>query len=503
MTEPVHHPKRIVMFVTNDLLNDPRVQREARSAARAGFRVRVVAVQSDRCRTERENIDGYEVIRVQVPRIRITYAVLTFLLSLFEFRWMAFKIGVIVKEGVNLAFGFPPGPEAPGKVTDSPSRWCRFKWSLMRGIGFLLLPLRAFRPVLGKAQLWRESPSFPARHPSASEASSRFARKWSRIASEVGFMEESFRSGLAMLWAVRSEPAAVYHGNDLPMLPIAFWAAKRSGGKALYDSHEIWVGMDPDTTRFSQAVMRWVENRYIRRMDAVVTVNDLIAEELRRQYAVRLPTVVMNCPEPASAERQARGRSLRGTLGLPPSTPIILYQGQYMPGRGLEALIESGRYLSYGVIVLRGYGANEADLRQRLTTIGVSGRVFMADPVSMADLVAAASEADVGVVPYVACSPCNYYTSPNKLFEYMLAGLALAVSNLPFMEKIVRDHDLGVVFDPTDPRHIAEQLNELVGNPARLLACRENAARAARERYNWEYEGAKLMGLYEALANGR
>lgn len=497
MTDQGHRLTGVVMFVTNDLLNDPRVQREARSAVRAGFRVRVVALQSDRCRTERETVDGYEVIRVHVLRFRMTYAILTFLLSLFEFRWMAFKIGVIVKEGVNLGLGLPLGPEAPGPTPERPGRLRRFKWSLMRGIGFVLLPLRALRPVLGGGQGLSEG------RPPLKEASNRFARKWCRVASEVGFMEETFWCALAMLRAVRSEPAAVYHGNDLPTLPMAFWAAKRAGGKALYDSHEVWVGMDPETTTFSQTVMRWVESRYIRRMDAVVTVNDLIAEELRRQYAVPLPTVVMNCPEPTPSRWVVSSGSIHGRLGLPPGTPIILYQGLYMPGRGLEALIESGRYLSQGAIVLRGYGANETDLRKRLTDVGVSGRVFMADPVPMADLVSAASEADVGVVPYVACSSCNYYASPNKLFEYMWAGLAVAVSNLPFLEKIVRDHDLGVVFDPTDPRHIAEQLNELVGNPPRLRACRENAARAARERYNWDHEGAKLIGLYESLANRR
>jgi glycosyltransferase involved in cell wall biosynthesis len=133
--------------------------------------------------------------------------------------------------------------------------------------------------------------------------------------------------------------------------------------------------------------------------------------------------------------------------------------------------------------------------------LGVSARVFMVDPVPMADLVATASEADVGVVPYTAYSPGYYYASPNKLFEYMFAGLAIAVSNLPVLEKIVRDHDLGVVFDPSDPKHIAEQLNALVGNHDRLRACRENATRVSRDRYHWDHEGGKLIGLYRTLAD--
>jgi glycosyltransferase involved in cell wall biosynthesis len=137
-----------------------------------------------------------------------------------------------------------------------------------------------------------------------------------------------------------------------------------------------------------------------------------------------------------------------------------------------------------------------------VTALGERQRVFMVDPVPMADLVPAAAEADVGVVPYTAYSPGYYYASPNKLFEYMMAGLAIAVSNLPVLEKIVRDHDLGVVFDPADPRHIAAQLNALVENPMRLRTCRENSTRAGRERYHWDHEGGKLINIYRTLAAG-
>jgi len=479
----------VVMFVMNDLLNDPRVQREARSAARAGLRVTVVAMRSDRCRVRREMVDGYEIVRVRYPR-----SVARFLV--FRLLWIGFLMVQVLTEGFKLALGLPPGPEAPGQASGPARRLRRIKWALVQGVGVLLLPLRVFRPVL----------SCLARAPQASAlkedaAHGRLDRVF-RYISDVGFIRDTFWITLAMLWAVRSERAAVFHGNDLPTLPLTTWAARLHSGKALYDSHELWVGMSPEWTPFFNTIARWVERRYIRQMDAVVTVNDLIAEELRRQYRIPLPTVVMNCPESVVPRPVDPTDSIRAKLGLSRETLIILYQGRYEPGRGLEELIESGRYLSRGVIILRGYGSNEDDLRERVARLGVPGRVFMVEPVPMADLVHAAAEADVGVVPYTAYSPGYYYASPNKLFEYMFAGLAIGVSNLPFLEKIVRDQDLGVVFDPTDPRHIAAQLNALVCHPTRLQACRENARRAARERFNWDHEGGKLISLYRTLAAG-
>lgn len=483
MSGHTHPAPGVVMFVMNDLLNDPRVQREARSAVLAGFRVTVVAMQSDRCRVPRQTVDGYEIVRVRCLRFRIMYTVV--------WAWRLVVVaGLVLREGFNLAVGLPPGPEAPGQAAGPASRLRRFKWALMRVLGVLLLPLRVFRPVLGGL----------CQKLQAKGATGGLSSKQMQFISEVGFLRDTLWLTFAMLWAARSAQAVVFHGNDLPTLPLTTWAARLHGGKAIYDSHELWVGMNPDWSPFLNGIFRWVEDRYIRRMDDVVTVNDLIADELRRQYQIPLPTVVMNCPEPVVPRVVDPSYSIRAKLGLSPETPIILYQGRYEPGRGLEELIESGRYLSRGVIVLRGYGSNEADLRHRVDGLGVSARVFMVDPVPMADLVATASEADVGVVPYTAYSPGYYYASPNKLFEYMFAGLAIAVSNLPVLEKIVRDHDLGVVFDPSDPKHIAEQLNALVGNPARLRACRENATCVARNRYNWDHEGGKLIQLYKNWA---
>src|SRR2546427_4964017 len=130
------------MFVMNDLLNDPRVQREARSAVLAGFRVTVVAMQSDRCRVPRQTVDGYEIVRVRLLRFGIMYAVVRV--------WrLVVLAGLVLREGVNLAVGLPPGPAAPGQAAGPARRLRRVNWALLRGVGGLLLPLTGFWPVPG------------------------------------------------------------------------------------------------------------------------------------------------------------------------------------------------------------------------------------------------------------------------------------------------------------------------------------------------------------------
>src|SRR5438093_11029146 len=131
MMERTNHRPRIVMFAMNDLLNDPRVQREARTAVRAGFRVTVVGTKSSRCRMAWETMDGYDIVRVPVLRFWIV--------------GFAFKLGVVWREGVKRALGLPPGPEGPGREAGPLSVFRSAKWALMRGIGTLLRPLRLFR----------------------------------------------------------------------------------------------------------------------------------------------------------------------------------------------------------------------------------------------------------------------------------------------------------------------------------------------------------------------
>ena len=140
MTQAGGSPTRVVMFVMNDLLNDPRVQREARSAVRAGFRVTVVAMQSARCHVRREMVDGYEVVRVRYHRSILRFLVLRLL-------WLGSLAALVLVEGFKLAVGLPPGPKAPGQDPTKPSIFRQIKWAtftFLLGVAILVYSLVAF-----------------------------------------------------------------------------------------------------------------------------------------------------------------------------------------------------------------------------------------------------------------------------------------------------------------------------------------------------------------------
>jgi glycosyltransferase involved in cell wall biosynthesis len=108
--------------------------------------------------------------------------------------------------------------------------------------------------------------------------------------------------------------------------------------------------------------------------------------------------------------------------------------------------------------------------------------------------------ASLGVVIYQNTGLNNYYTAPNKLYEYMQAGLPVASSDFPALKEVVEGYDLGCTFDPEEPESIAEAINLVLAYGQRYDTMRRNALEAAKI-FNWENESRKLLDIYERLSH--
>jgi glycosyltransferase involved in cell wall biosynthesis len=287
------------------------------------------------------------------------------------------------------------------------------------------------------------------------------------------------------------QSADVYHAHDLDTLLAGYLASRWTGQRLVYDFHELFTeqfrtGVKTGLWRLFYGLL---ERILVKRADLRVTVCGSLGEWMSQKYGVYGIITVRNAPPYQEPPRRPGGAR----------EPVILYHGGYAPGRGLEQLIESARYLAAGRIVFRGFGPLDAYLRALAKKQRVEDRVSFAPPVPMPELVRAASEADIGVIPYIPYCLNNRYCLPNKLFEYMMAGLAVAGSDLPELRGIIVGHHLGGIFDPEDPRDIARALNELVQGADRLEGMKRNALQAARMVFNWEREEHTLLKAYEAM----
>jgi glycosyltransferase involved in cell wall biosynthesis len=295
------------------------------------------------------------------------------------------------------------------------------------------------------------------------------------------------------------ERADIYQANDANTLPAAWIAAQRSRACLVYDAHELETGRNFGSSQlagFYRHMWAWPERALIRHADAVMTVSGGIADELVRLYAIHRPLVVLNCPEQQMPTPSTR---LRDELGIPSDLRIALYQGGIAAGRGLESFLEAVQQLPDVAAVLLGNGPLLPAFRARAES-GAWQRVYLPGAVPLADLPSYTASADVGISLIQGVCRSYRLALPNKLFEYVQAGIPVVASNLPEIARVVHEHGLGVTVDPEDPGAIAGGI-QLVLHDAGRYAQAQAGARQAAFVLNWEQESIKLVALYRQLGH--
>jgi glycosyltransferase involved in cell wall biosynthesis len=460
---------RIDMFVYNRCTTDARVLKEARTLSAAGHRVRILAVLDPTTAAE-EECEGFRIVRIDrnPPHYRVLSAAQA--AGRLWRRPLRAAVAARHEQGALSRAGRDGEPAlAPPALLETWARLLWWAWTVLS---------RPFKRAARRTLLVPHKP--------------------------LMFLDYYWRA----YRLVRADPPDALHAHDLNTLPVAAALARRLRLPLTYDAHELYPEIST-LSRREAAVWRFVERRLAGRADHTVTVCDSIAAEIEHRYGVPRPTVLLNCPamagpNGASAPKPAgRGRSVgHGREKAPdagePSDgePVILYQGGFSRHRGLDTLVRSAHGLERGIVVLMGWGQIEEELRALIAREGLAGRVRIVGPVPPGEVVVAARRATVGVIPYEPVGLNNTYTTPNKLFDYMAAGLPVVASRLPELTRFVERGEMGLTFPPGDPAALAAALNEILADPERYRRMRERSQEAGR-RYTWERESTKLLALYE------
>jgi glycosyltransferase involved in cell wall biosynthesis len=313
-----------------------------------------------------------------------------------------------------------------------------------------------------------------------------------------GLLGKSLATGTwsrSVLGAYSSQPVACVNCHSLPVLPLCVRLAARTGATLVYDAHELETETN-GLRGVRQLGSRLVERALIGRADAVIVVGEAIADWYQRRYAMPRPAVVLNCPD---RSRVGRSNLLRERLGISPGQRIFLCQGILGAGRGIELLCEAWDRLPAPrpALVFMGDGPLELLVAEAGSRNPDVRRIPAVPP---EEVLAYGASADVGLCLVQATCLSYALCMPNKLFEYLHAGLPVVVSNLSELGQLVRDARVGRVVAGDDAGSVAATVLEM--NASDLGAFGPAVAEAAR-KYNWQAQADVLVTLYTKLGFGR
>ncbi len=319
----------------------------------------------------------------------------------------------------------------------------------------------------------------------------------------------------AILEAAQQTTADVYHAHDLDTLPAAATLAQRQGCCLVYDSHELFVDqldLGPRAREFPwpSRLKQWVARQNYARLErtligyaqAVIAVSQASAAELARRYHIHPPAVLLNTPP--FQDWQAGSTYLRDCLGLGIDQRIVLLQGAVLPDRGQVELVESLVHLPAHVhLVFLGFnlGTYQPAIRGAVTRLGLESRVHVLDALPGSELLAATASADVGMILLAGHNKNHRFTLPNKLFEYMMAGLPFVATDWPELGRLTRLTGAGVTIPNLTPAAIASGILEVLSDDSRRATLRAAGLHAARTEYNWEHQSQNLLAVYRVLQN--
>ncbi len=286
--------------------------------------------------------------------------------------------------------------------------------------------------------------------------------------------------------------ADIVLANDLDTLLANYLVSRIKKVELYYDSHEYFTEVPELIGRsLTQSVWRKIEQWIFPRLKHVATVNSSIAQQYENQYQKSV-TVIRNVPmSPAGAGRGWNKSEIRHQLNLPHNKKILLLQGAGINiGRGAEEAIAMMQYLDDCLLLIIGGGDVFNKLKQN-----ASDKVRFIPKLPMEELRTYSQAADIGLSLDKDISLNYRYSLPNKLFDYIHAGLPVLASNLPEVKKIVEHYHVGMITNSHDPALLAEKVKEMLSDQKRFDLWLENLKLAAAELC-WEKEQQKLLNWF-------
>lgn len=294
---------------------------------------------------------------------------------------------------------------------------------------------------------------------------------------------------------------ALFVSNDLDTLLANSLAARLRKNHLVYDTHEYYTEVPELVNRPAvRKVWLTIEGWIFPKLQHIITVNESIANAYHERYPqlerrnVRIE-VVRNIP----MHRELGPLSSRKQLGLPEDKFILILQGSGINvQRGGEEAVLALAHLPEAYLLIVGGGDAWPVLKKMVAVQRLEGRVRLIDRIPYEEMMQYTRNADLGL-SLDKDTNLNYrFSLPNKLFDYFRAHIPVLATDLPEVAAIVRRYDAGIIIPQPDPQIIAQKVKELIADPERRRALRQNAIFAANS-LDGEREMETLRGVFQRL----
>jgi glycosyltransferase involved in cell wall biosynthesis len=283
--------------------------------------------------------------------------------------------------------------------------------------------------------------------------------------------------------------------NDLDTLLANYLVSRLKRLTLVYDSHEYFTGVpELNNKPFRKWFWKTIEKSVFPHLQNVMAVSDLIAEQYLKEYGIR-PAVVRNC---SRSSKEITGYR-RMELGVPDDHLLLVFQGGGINiDKGGEELIEALKITEKVSLLVVGSGDIVRVLKQKTELLNLTDRVNFIPKVTWEELMRYTKAADTGM-SLEKDTNLNYrFSLPNKLFDYISAGIPVITGSLPEIKKIIDFNNCGIIIPSITPEEISKAIVILRDDKSLLNKLKQNSVYAS-ESLNWDNESRKVTDFYHQI----
>jgi glycosyltransferase involved in cell wall biosynthesis len=278
--------------------------------------------------------------------------------------------------------------------------------------------------------------------------------------------------------------------NDLDTLLPNYLVARIKKIPLIYDSHELFCEV-PELVNSpgKKSIWEWLERKIVPQLSICITVNESIAEIFEKKYKVKFH-VIRNIPEEVAGIEALS----RAALDLPEDKKIIVLQGAGINiDRGAEELVAAMQLVEGVILLIIGGGDVWSVLQQKVEDLQLQDKVKLIAKLPKAKMMQYTLNADLGLSIDKNTNLNYLYSLPNKIFDYLHAGVPVLASRLPEIEHIINKYKVGWFISSHQPEHIASAIKQIFDS-GELTAFKRNTLIAARE-LSWQTEKEKYLEI--------